>query len=691
MTFSQDVHERLRQSQFINTWLRQEEDNLNTLYTEEKNNLDREPKNYGSNVEALQALSEIKNEELQKIRMRGQRSFTIADIAEVLVKEIAMTVMPDDDNDTRSVIVYDYDSKMYKHSTKFLNDCLVLLYGQSSNSILSSLIITLSGLWYKMAIYNPLPEYKIAVGNGIYNLITKELTDFTPKYTVLEKIATNYNENAEHPVYNDGFTFEQMVNDFSNDNENRKRLLYQIFKSIVTGINTNPGLFIILGRGGDGKSTMFQMIANMIGSENVAYLNFRDFGSHDKLITAMNKKLILGLDNGIKLYIKDTTIVKTMASHETITLSRKYLPAITFKLNAVVVQLCNEMPRFAETGNSMRRRLIPYKAEKNFNQLGIENRNIDMKYIKDSNFLEYVLKFILDEIDYHADYNDVDRKISQDALESEDLVGQFLNDIILQSEFDDVKKLPISHLYAAYKDWMQRDNEDTNPLANRTFIIQAQNHLIDFGFDISDVRDKIRPLTLEAEKEYNVNLLDEWKESHNLKNSIELNSASRYFYRREDQQNLYQTKRQEVRRNDKVIDIIRYLKLEDEIPGYRNFEKDYLNFEQEVSENSDNSDNSTKLNNNEDNCKFTVLDLKKAFEDKDNETLDNFFKALEDQDFYKRNLNIQDEILKIAHTYIRKENQTYLMGYYLDAQQSTGADKIKKLKKIKDLILGIKK
>ena len=173
-----------------------------------------------------------------------------------------------------------------------LNKYLVAILGSTSRNQVDSLIQTIVSREDELSYYNPLPKYKIAVGNGIFNCLTKELESFTPLYTVVTRIKTNYIENPVQPKFADKFTLEGMIGDFANQNPDRIQLLTQIIKSILTGVNTSDVFFIVIGPGGDGKSTMFNMITNLIGVQNTAYLNFTEISQPDKLLTTLNLSLI---------------------------------------------------------------------------------------------------------------------------------------------------------------------------------------------------------------------------------------------------------------------------------------------------------------------------------------------------------------------------------------------------------------
>lgn len=428
------------------------------------------------------------------LKYNHQGGLTLESVADILVRTLPMVVIPAKDGHT-ALAVYDPDARIYTSSaTTILNTALVTLFGTSSNQLLATLTMSLIGRQEKFYFqYRPLPKYKIAVGNGIYNGLVRKLEPFTPKYTILTKIETNYNPNAEQPDLGHGFSFQQMVNQLADGNRARTTLLKQICKSIITGVSTSAALFIFLGKGGDGKSTFFQLLENVIGSQNTAHVNFSEINSDDKLLETMGKKLVVGLDNDTNIYIRKTAKLKSMAAHEAVTYSRKYLSAISVPFTATIVQLCNDMPRFSETGTSMRRRLVTFKAEHSYTLTGTENNDVS-KYIQNREFLEYVLKEILD-FPYMLNYNDVDRQITNDTLDEEDTIGQFIDDMDQIHLFDGVNKMiPLPHLYAAYLDWSAANQQSSRPYSTRAFSAKIIDPLFDRGYTRQTIPVRLRTI-----------------------------------------------------------------------------------------------------------------------------------------------------------------------------------------------------
>lgn len=526
---------QLRQYEYsdhlIEEFNKKEYERLDHLYDNEPH---RKPKIYDSVNTAIGHVKdkiEDKHKHIQLVE-RSNRRLNIADAADLIIDNIAMTVIPsEDDEDSANLAIYDYDRSIYVMSYMHLNKYLVAILGSTSRSQVDSLIQTIVSRENELCYYNPLPKYKIAVGNGIFNCLTKRLEEFTPLYTVLTRIKTNYIENAQRPYYNDHFTLEGMISDFADNNPDRIELLTQIVKSILTGVNRSDVFFIVIGPGGDGKSTTFTMITNIIGNQNASYLNFSEIMNPDKLLTTLNKKIMLGMDNDVNLYIKKTALLKSMASHENITLQRKYMSSISVEFSPVIVQLCNEMPRFAETQESMRRRIVTFKSENSHYRNGTQNNNVK-KYIQDSRFLEYALWYFLNEdiTPYYNDYNEVDREVSDESLNNDDIIGQFVNDMRVIGYINEINRvLPLRHLYALYLDWFNENNPGSKPLGMRAFKLKISPELEKSGYSFDPYNKHRRVRSLKKDKLYFTHMLGDYTEGYETQHVIDNNNQVKCF------------------------------------------------------------------------------------------------------------------------------------------------------------------
>lgn len=553
----------------IENWLKNQQNDIDAFYEKYP---ERKPKMYESQHEVFMHLQNKAELLINSLKIENNRStLRIKDVVQLLLDNVAI-INTSASHTQNSIAFYNYDTHVYEYSTHILNQYIVAILKESNRNILNSVILTLQGYYHKFALYNPLPSYKVAVGNGIYNCLTKKLEQFDPKYSVLTKIQTNYNPNSQHPIFNDGFTFDEMKKQLSNYSEDRERLLNQILKSIITGNTSIDAFFIFIGRGGDGKSTMFELVINVIGRENVGFVNFNEITQSDKMLETINKKLVIGMDNDVNVYIKNTYLIKSIASHETMTYSQKYLPAISVPFTGVFVQLCNDAPRFAETGSSIERRYVTFESKNSHYLNDTINTNIK-QHIKNQQLHEYVLKSILESC-YYSDFNDVDKESTKMALTSEDPLYQFCEDLYHNNILISInKKIPANILYGVYQQWTQTYNYGSKTLTYKSFLNKIALYLEQYGFNCSSTQERKRVTTLLNNNQFIIDLLGSYNDSKFVQDALANNNTlHRYIYFDET---IDLSKLKSKKRKDVEVSAVEYFKLDTELYQFA-VEKDLL-------------------------------------------------------------------------------------------------------------------
>lgn len=485
-------------------------------------------------LESLKAKASILEAGKAAASGKGSKALDVKDVVDILIHAVAMTVDVTD-RDHPMLLTYDYDNNVYTYSDSILVEYIVTIMGSTTETIKRSVIISLMGRRREMAVFTPLPNYKVAVGNGIYNFLTNELEDNDPRYTVTEKIDTDYKPDTYDPATPMGKnrTFEKLCADLSNHEPDRIQLLKQICKAVVTGHSVAPAMFIIMGRGGDGKSTFFQMLVNVIGENNTGFVNFSEIKKEDKMAQTVGKKLVLGMDNNANEYIKDTALLKSMSAHEYITHSRKYEKALSVRFSGTFVQLCNEMPRFAETGDSIARRVVCLHALNSHYREGSEDRTINV-LIEQESFKEHVLHSILDEnlCGFYSDYNDIDRELIRTTLDNEDMLAQFIDEMVTIGALSSTNVyIPTTHLYAVYRDWLKSTSPNSTPLSNPSFVQRVGQHMDGVGYSISPTLKSSTPSALERNGAYTPNLFSSYSHGPEMEQAKESNAISRVFER----------------------------------------------------------------------------------------------------------------------------------------------------------------
>ena len=514
----------------IKDWSKAIDDEMVSVYDEDDHTAVleyREPPRHESMDEAIKMLRKH-TLAFQKALKEQKKNpdVQLKDAVTIMARIVAFTV--DDTGGTDTLLTFDYDRKVYVYGDDVIIQYLSEIMGVVTRNNLQSAQMSLLGMKRKLAKYNPPPRYKVAVGNGLYNCLTGELEEYDPRFTVTDHISTNYVPDTYNPNISGGKTFSRMCAELANFDPDRIQLIRQICTAVVTGHSVAPSLFVLVGRGGDGKSTFFQLMVNVIGQKNTAFVNFSELSSPDKMVETVGKKLVLGMDNEVSLYIKNTATLKSIASHEYLTHSRKYHEAISVKFTGTFVQLCNEMPRFAETGTSMLRRIVGFRAENSHTESGDEDRSLE-RIIEHRDFREHTLHQILN-LPYYNDYNDVDKHMVESVLDTEDILAQFVNELRDIGTLSSTNThIPASHLYAAYRDWMRDTNPTSNPLSFRAFTMKVSKPMGTQGYVVADQQNGVRPTSLERSGTYIPSLFSTYLHGDEMEKARDNNAIAAVF------------------------------------------------------------------------------------------------------------------------------------------------------------------
>lgn len=232
------------------------------------------------------------------------------------------------------------------------------------------------------------PKY-IVFNNGVYDLETKELLDYSPKYIIKNKIPHNYNPDAYH---------ELLDKTLSKICCNDKKLRYVIEEMIGYTLLRRNELgksFILTGDGSNGKSTLLNLINELLGEENISSVSLKELSDRFKTFQLDGKLANIG-DDISNEYIQDNSTFKKLVTGEKVNVERKGRDPYDFKNYSKLIFSANELPRINDLSGGLKRRLvfIPFNAK-------FSKRDEDYDpFIKDKittpAALEYLLKIAID-------------------------------------------------------------------------------------------------------------------------------------------------------------------------------------------------------------------------------------------------------------------------------------------------------
>lgn len=456
----------------------------------------------------------------------------IGDVVDIIVANAAFTLYMDGNG--KALYAYDYDKGVYTLPDDLVDRYVNAVTGRVITSQKASIIDTISTRRESLVPYSPLPRYKITVGNGVFNLLTREMEDPDPRFVALTRIATDYRPEAVEvdPRLFHGLTFWELCQNFANGEPLRVRLLEEMCLSLVVTKPSNDCFFIVVGDGGDGKSTFFgDMLGTVLGAQSVANLNFDDINADDKMINAEGKKMIYGNDNRDNLVLQSQLArLKLIATNERMTVSRKYLSARAMAVTGIMVQLCNTFPTFPSENAAMARRVVSMRAENSFYSNDSADAHIPHD-VRTKAFAEHALACIL-SLPFRMSYNDVDSALMRDSMDMGDTLGQFIDALEMTSVFDETTlHLPVTHLYAAYQDWRDADGDQSSKgLGARGFMTRITKYLEKYGFRF-DPDNRVRPMSGAFAKRYTPEVFGHMANGGNFKDAVGINKTSGVFVR----------------------------------------------------------------------------------------------------------------------------------------------------------------
>ncbi len=191
----------------------------------------------------------------------------------------------------------------------------------------------------------------VGVENGVLNLETRELEDFDPEFLIMTKIPVKYDPEAECPK------IKEFIKDIVAGGKNVKKIQEMIGYTLLRENPLNKA-FMGLGPGGNGRSTLFDLIHDFLGRENTASVDLADL-IYDKFASAdLFGKLGNFCADISDRKIKHSGRFKKLVGEDQIRAQHKNQDAFHFKCYATPWFSANELPETTDKTRSFYRRWI---------------------------------------------------------------------------------------------------------------------------------------------------------------------------------------------------------------------------------------------------------------------------------------------------------------------------------------------
>ena len=202
---------------------------------------------------------------------------------------------------------------------------------------------------------NAYSPWYINFENGMYDVKRNRLYAHSPKIYSINQIPHSYDPNGDHGSGNE---IEKFLRFAIPDRSDRQMLLEYIGLCMTTDTSQQK-MMVIQGEGGTGKSTLINLIQDIVGKRNISNVSLTELQQRFKPILMMGKLMNTCADLEIDA-LDDVSMVKKLIGEDDIDGEHKGLRPLSFHNYAKLLFSTNELPlvRNEKTKGFFRRLLV---------------------------------------------------------------------------------------------------------------------------------------------------------------------------------------------------------------------------------------------------------------------------------------------------------------------------------------------
>jgi len=378
----------------------------------------------------------------------GKITFNKKTFAEVVMEYYPLVV---DRNDPNSLLVYNNGKGYWEDATQPLHRLIIEIAHAAGGYVEDTWTNHLEGsiidiLKRKVAFVSSLNFNKshFPFGNLTLHSTTGDLVHHAPNHLATYGSSVNYYANAECPA------FKKFLKDLFEDHETIG--FVQEWLGYTLSCSHQANAFLIgVGSGANGKSTLFDVLAQLVSIENVSSASLSNFNSDFGLEPLIGKKLNLATESDVDAF--KTGKLKALTAGEDISINRKNKMEITTKLPTKLVFLMNQLPLLSDDSFGFERRLLILPFDKTFTEAD-QDKDLLKKL---SGELEGILNWSIEGLKrlIANNYSFTVSKPMQDAKELYLGVGNPIEKFIKECVVSKPSNvMPAKELINAYISWM---------------------------------------------------------------------------------------------------------------------------------------------------------------------------------------------------------------------------------------------
>ncbi|QDY21935.1 DNA primase [Clostridium botulinum] len=334
-----------------------------------------------------------------------------------------------------------YKNNYYSSDTKEIEKTMLKYINNSTNSTRTEVLRYLDLLCKNTKMTNP--KY-ITLENGIFDLENKKLLEFNSSHIIKNKISWSYNPNA----YSE--TMDKTLNKICRKDKQLRLLIEEMIGYTLFRRNELGKAFILTGQGANGKSTLLEVLNELLGEENIASVSLEELNHRFKTFQLEGKLANIGDDISNK-YIEDNSTFKKLVTGEKVNVERKGRDPFDFKNYSKLIFSANELPRINDLSGGLKRRLIFIPFNATFSKKDKDYDPFILDKLTSHEAMEYLLKLALEGlnrvlINHSFTHAEVCNRVWEEYEAINNPIVGFLED-------NDIENEPVKEVYLRYSSW----------------------------------------------------------------------------------------------------------------------------------------------------------------------------------------------------------------------------------------------
>ncbi len=351
--------------------------------------------------------------------------------------------------------VYFYQDGVYSRNGEMKIKEIVhdLMNGEESSQFCGEVIGKVQRATYtdRSEFTEPL-RHKIVLQNGILDLDTFELSGHTPDWLALTKFPVGFDKGAKCPK------IMKFIGEIARSDDTQVLQEWVGYNLWIFGYPSQKAMLLV-GDGGNGKSTFIGLIEALIGRENRSAVSLHEleenrFARHDLYGKAANLYPDLPDKD-----LKSTGIFKMLTGGDPIRAEDKNVKAFTYHNVAKLTFSCNKVPKVPEDSNAYFRRWLIIEFPYVFEGSDKEDKDLKEKIISDPGEMSGFLNWALDGLQrlrssgWHFSNGKTVEIVKEDYIVRSDPYKAFVMHCVKEDANGQVKK---DDLFQAYQDHCQK-------------------------------------------------------------------------------------------------------------------------------------------------------------------------------------------------------------------------------------------